>query len=104
MQYDIVLVLAAMRKIESTLTFSLFINSTEGKAVLKTFSPACWVLNNSTASLRQKQKIIGISIKIESTPCSNFYVFCQRYLYHHRRIKVKKTQSPTQYIEGKAVK
>lgn len=40
MQYNIVLELAAMRKIESILTF-FFINSTEGKAVLKTFSPVC---------------------------------------------------------------
>jgi len=95
MQYNIVLEFAAIRKIGSILTFTLFINSTEGKAVLKTFSPGCRFLNDSTTSSQQKQKIIEIPIEIESMPCFNFYVFCQCFLYHHRRIKAEKTQTPT---------
>lgn len=56
-----------------------------------------WFLNNFTASSQQKQKITGISMKIESASCFNCSVFWQHYLYHHRRIKAKKTQ--TTYIK-----
>lgn len=80
-----------MRKIISILTFSLFIDSTEGETVLKTFSPACCYLADSTTILQQKLQVTGISGEIESTACVNSYVFCQHYLYHHRVIKSKDT-------------